>query len=64
MDKKGKIYIALTALVVVFIIVLEYNKPQDINWFPSYAKHHKIPYGSYVFYEQLERIFTTKNIKR
>lgn len=63
MDKKGKIYIALTALVVVFIIVLEYNKPQDINWFPSYAKHHKIPYGSYVFYEQLERIFTTKNIK-
>ena len=47
---------------MVFIIVLEYNKPQKLNWFPSYAKHHKIPYGSYVFYEQLERVFTEDNI--
>jgi hypothetical protein len=63
LDRKGKIYIALTALVVVFIIISEYNKPKALNWFPSYAKHHKIPYGSYVFYEQLERIFIKDNIK-
>ena len=62
MEKRGKIYIVLTALVVVLIIVLEYNKPQKLNWFPSYAKHAKIPYGSYVFFEQLERIFTKDNI--
>ncbi|WP_034059588.1 DUF4350 domain-containing protein [Lacinutrix jangbogonensis] len=52
----------LTALVVVLIIVLEYNKPQELNWFPSYAKYHKIPFGSYVFHEQLERAFTEDNI--
>ena len=62
MDKKGKIYIVLTALVVVFIIILEYNKPQKLNWFPSYAKHSKIPYGSYVLYDQLERVFNNDNI--
>ncbi|MEJ6792180.1 MAG: DUF4350 domain-containing protein [Lacinutrix sp.] len=62
MDKKGKIYSVFTALVVVFIVFLEYNKPQKLNWFPSYAKHHKIPYGSYVFYEQLERTFSKDNI--
>ena len=32
------------------------NKPKEINWFPSYALHHKIPFGSYVFNEQLNRI--------
>ncbi|AEH01766.1 DUF4350 domain-containing protein [Lacinutrix sp. 5H-3-7-4] len=62
MDKKGKIYIGLTILVVVLIVILEYNKPQELNWFPSYAKHHKIPFGSYVLHEQLERIFTKENI--
>jgi len=62
LDKKGKIYIGLTALVVVLIVVLEYNKPQKLNWFSSYAKHHKIPYGSYVFYEQLRRVFTKDSV--
>lgn len=62
MDKRVKIYSVLTVLVVVLIIVLEYNKPQKLNWFPSYAKHHKIPYGSYIFHEQLERIFTADNV--
>jgi len=62
LDKKGKIYIGLIAIVVVCIVLIEYNKPQELNWFPSYAKHHKMPYGSYVFYEQLERIFLKDNI--
>ncbi|WP_452223210.1 DUF4350 domain-containing protein [Lacinutrix chionoecetis] len=62
MDRKGKIYIAFTALIVVLIIILEYNKPQELNWFPSYAKHHKIPYGSYVLHDQLERLFTKDNV--
>lgn len=57
MDRRAKIYSVLAALVVLLIIVLENNKPQKINWFPSYAKYHKIPYGTYVFYEQLERLF-------
>ena len=62
MDKRVKIYSVLTALVVLLIIALEYNKPKKINWFPSYAKYHKIPYGTYVFYEQLERLFTKEKI--
>ena len=35
------------------------TKPKKVNWFPSYALHHKIPFGSYVFNEQLERISDT-----
>lgn len=62
MTKKGKIYIVLTVIAILSIIVLEYTKPKDINWFPSYVKHHKIPFGTIVFYEQLERLFTNNGI--
>lgn len=62
MSRKGKIYIALTALAILSIVVLEYTKPQEINWFPSYASQHKIPFGTFVFHEQLERLFDKNNI--
>jgi len=56
LGKRGKIYIALILLTVIALVVFEMTKPKDINWFPSYATHHKIPFGSYVFTEQLKRI--------
>lgn len=62
MNSKGKIYVILTALALVLIVVLEMNKPEELNWFPSYAKHHKIPFGTFVFHEQLERLFSKENI--
>ncbi|WP_179319559.1 DUF4350 domain-containing protein [Winogradskyella helgolandensis] len=56
MSKKGKLYIILVALTILAIVVLEMNKPKAINWFPSYATHHKIPFGAYVFNDQLKRV--------
>ncbi|WP_225035643.1 DUF4350 domain-containing protein [Winogradskyella sp. SM1960] len=56
MSKKGKLYIALVALTILAIVVLEMNKPKAVNWFPSYATHHKIPFGTYVFNDQLKRV--------
>ncbi|WP_299365743.1 DUF4350 domain-containing protein [Winogradskyella sp.] len=35
------------------------TKPKKINWFPSYALHHKIPFGAFVFNEQIQRISET-----
>ncbi len=59
MSKKGKIYIILVVLTIIAIVVLEMNKPKAINWFPSYATHHKIPFGTYVFNDQLKRVADT-----
>lgn len=56
MSKKGKLYIVLAALAILSIVAIEMTKPKPINWFPSYATHHKIPFGSYVFNEQLKRV--------
>lgn len=63
MRKQGKIYIILIVIAVLAIVFFEYTKPKDINWFPSYAKQHKIPFGTFVFQEQLERLFTKSGIK-
>lgn len=59
MSKKGKIYITLTVLTILAIVALEMTKPKAVNWFPSYTLHHKIPFGSYVFNEQLQRVSDT-----
>ncbi len=56
MSKKGKIYLLLVVLALLSIVGLELTKPKAINWFPSYASHHKIPFGAYVFHEQLKRV--------
>lgn len=63
MNKKGKTYIILTVIATLSIIALEYTKPKEINWFPSYAKQHKVPFGTYIFREQLDRIFSPDNIQ-
>ena len=62
MSKQVKFYIALTALAIFGIVLMEYSKPKRVNWFASYAKHHKIPLGTYVFNQQLERLFEDSEI--
>lgn len=56
MNKKGKIYISLLVFTILTLVYLEMNKPKEINWYESYTTHHKIPFGSYVFNEQLNKI--------
>ena len=58
MNRKGKIYIGLAVFTLLSIVVLESTKPKELNWFPSYAQHHKIPLGTFIFHEQLDRIFS------
>ncbi|RIV30287.1 DUF4350 domain-containing protein [Flagellimonas lutimaris] len=60
MSKKGWIYITIGVLTLAAIFVMEYNKPKKINWFPSYVSHHKIPYGTYVLNDLMEKYFPNK----
>ncbi|RSK39132.1 DUF4350 domain-containing protein [Mangrovimonas spongiae] len=57
MTKKAKIYITLIVFTMLSLVAYEYLKPKEINWFPSYAKHHKIPFGTYVLHDQIEALF-------
>ncbi|QMU63962.1 MAG: DUF4350 domain-containing protein [Flavobacteriaceae bacterium] len=56
-----KIYIGILLAAVALIIYMEMAKPVPVNWFPSYAAKHKIPYGTYILKNELASMF--KNIK-
>lgn len=62
MKKQGKIYVIITVIAIIAIVIFESAKPQKLNWFQSYAKQHKIPYGTYVFHDQLERMFSEDRV--
>jgi len=66
MGKKGTTYIIIAVLALGALMLLQYNKPKEISWFPSYVATHKIPYGTVVattlmedlFSDQLRQIYT------
>jgi len=63
MDKKGKIYIVIAVIAIALIMLAQYNKPKELNWFPSYVAQHKIPYGTYVLNDLMKTLFQ-KNIEQ
>nr|WP_299383613.1 DUF4350 domain-containing protein [Allomuricauda sp.] len=60
MLRKGRAYIIIGALTVGLLLLLEYNKPKKVNWFPSYVSHHKIPYGTLVLNNLMEQFFAER----
>lgn len=63
MNRTLKIYIAILVLLFIGIVVIEFSTPQPVNWQKTYNEKHKIPFGTYIFYEELETLFTKSEIK-
>lgn len=61
MSKKGAIYLITVVLTVALLMVLQYNKPKELNWFPSYVAQHKIPYGTFVLNDLMGKMFSDVN---
>ncbi|MDT7829995.1 DUF4350 domain-containing protein [Pricia sp. S334] len=57
MVKKGAVYIVIAALTLGLLLLLEYNRPKVVNWYPSYVSTHKIPYGTYVLNDIMQQLF-------
>lgn len=57
MGKKTNIYIVIAVATIALLMVLQYNKPKELNWFPSYVAQHKIPYGTFVLNDLLDKKF-------
>jgi len=55
MGKKNLIYLIIGIITIGVILLLQYTKPKELNWFPSYATHHKIPYGTFIFNDILKK---------
>lgn len=44
------------------LVVLEYMKPKQLDWTPSFSFSRKIPYGGYIFYD-LVKNYIDKDLK-
>jgi len=57
MGKKGRVYIIIAVISLAVLMLLQYSKPKEINWFPSYVAQHKIPYGTFVLNDIMAKLF-------
>ncbi|MFK5889974.1 MAG: DUF4350 domain-containing protein [Flavobacteriaceae bacterium] len=64
MSRQNKIYLFLLFASIVLVVLNELQKPKPINWFESYVAQHKIPYGTYVLYNELSDLFPKSEIKK
>jgi hypothetical protein len=62
MDKSVKIYLIVLVVVILGIIALDSTAPKPINWSPSYSINDKIPFGLYVFNQELKLILEPDTI--
>lgn len=63
MNKSIKIYIALLMLIFIGAAAIEFSKPKPINWSQTYNENHKIPYGTFILYDQLNTLFPESDLK-
>ncbi len=55
----------LVGLLALFgaYVALEYYRPKPIDWRPTLINKDKIPYGTYVLYDQLPRLLGTDSVE-
>ena len=56
MGRSYKIILGALLALLAMLIFLEANQKDPVNWYPSYSITDKIPQGTFVFYESLEKV--------
>ncbi len=63
MSKTIKIYMVVLIFLFVGLAVIEFTKETPIDWTKTYSETDKIPYGTFVLYEQLPSLFPDNDIE-
>jgi hypothetical protein len=61
--KDLKIYLIIASALFVVYLVAQYNKPKPTDWTPTLYDNDKIPFGTYILYNQLSDIFPGATVK-
>jgi hypothetical protein len=61
--KNFKLYIFMSALLLIIYLVAQYNKPQQVDWAETLNNTHKSPFGTYVVYNRIKDIFPGAAVK-
>ncbi|MCG2430172.1 DUF4350 domain-containing protein [Aequorivita xiaoshiensis] len=63
LDKRSKRVLWIFGLTLLLILVTEIVRPKPIDWRPSYTSIDKIPFGSFVFFEEASSLFKDSEIE-
>lgn len=63
MKTSTKIYLILLLFILAGYLYTESIKKLPVDWFESYASNDKIPYGTYIFKNELTQIFPQTEVK-
>lgn len=55
--KSYRTALAIASLLLVLYLVAEWNKPAPTNWQTTLYYNDKIPFGTYIFYHELNQLF-------
>ncbi|MGK4567625.1 DUF4350 domain-containing protein [Flavobacterium sp. 3HN19-14] len=64
MDKTIKIYIGVLVFIFGLLIVIDMNKPEPIDWRPTYDTSDKIPLGLYVLDHEMPAMLKNQKIHK
>ncbi len=64
LDKRSKNIVAIFGFVLLLIVITEVTRPTPINWRSSYTAVDKIPFGSFVLFEELNTLFGDTPIEK
>ncbi|OIQ29706.1 MAG: hypothetical protein BM564_05730 [Bacteroidetes bacterium MedPE-SWsnd-G2] len=63
MNKTLKFYSVVLVLIFVGIIAIEQSVPEPIDWTQTYSEKDKIPFGTFVLYNELPNLFPESKIR-
>ena len=64
LDKRSRNILIAFGIIFLIIIITEVVRPKPLNWKSSFTAVDKIPFGSYVLFEELTAIFKDAAIEK
>ncbi len=64
LDKRSKRVLWIFGLALLGIVITELVRPKPIDWRPSYTSVDKIPFGSFVLFEEINSLFKNTEIEK
>jgi hypothetical protein len=64
MSRTLYLYVGLLFLLIIGVIWTDYNRPKPIDWSPSYAVHHKKPFGLYILDKEINQLIAPEPVYR
>ncbi len=64
LDKRSKRVLWIFGIALLAIVITELVRPKPIDWRASYTSFDKIPFGSFVFFNEASSLFENSIIKK